>query len=226
MVRVTVGDLVNNAAALAVYNSVVPLQVANPMTRPTNVGDIFTEYGYGDTGTTFVSGGGTAGYAQADSNFIKRFQNNTVVQITGNVAAPNNGGIYTEQQVIWNTIAPANNNGQGTSFAGDSGGPYLTSFPSNITITRNGSQVTIPNVLTDFIDAVHVWGTTRTIGAQTVKLNGDQNGGVYINQADYNWIETNLANCGVPEPSSATALLIGSLALLIWRVPRRLSRAS
>jgi hypothetical protein len=209
---VTVGDIVHNPTAAAVYNSVVPLQVANPMTRPLRVNDLFTEYGYGDTGTATMVGG-TPGYMRTASDFIQRFQNNSVLQITANMAAPNPP--YVEQQVLWNIVAPANNNGQGASLAGDSGGPYLSSFPSNTTIMRNGNPLSI-SILTDFIVGVHAFGNNAA-----VILNGDQSGGVYINQADFNWIENNMICGPLPEPGSGGLLVIGSVGLAFWRRLRR-----
>jgi hypothetical protein len=117
--------------------------------------------------------------------------------------------------VYWNTVAPANLNGYGTSFGGDSGGPYLSSFPSNITVNRGGGNVNILN-LTEYIVAVHVWGTTVQFGGAPTKFNGMQNAGVYIDLPDYRWIRTSIRPC-VPEPSSLGLLLAGGLAMLIHR---------
>jgi hypothetical protein len=201
------------------YNALTPLQLANPSQRPTQVGSMFTEYGYGLTGTpgTFnpttrlPQVGGTPGYASAASDFQLRFQNNNVAALlnnqNGGAALPtsaNAGNNYKEPLLAWNVVAPANPNFQGTSFGGDSGGPYLTSYPSSITINRGGTNYD-GIMLTDYIDAVHVLGSNPSI-------NGDVNDGVLINQANYDWIMS-----VIPEPSTVTVMAAAGCVACLWR---------
>jgi hypothetical protein len=215
---------VNLTGNQALWNALTPLQLANPSQRPTQVGNLFTEYGYGLTGTpgTFNPTnrtplvGGTPGYASAASDFQLRFQDNTVAALlnnqNGGAAKPtsnNAGNNYIEPLLAWDVVAPANANFQGTSFGGDSGGPYLTSFPSSITINRGGTNYN-GILLTDYIDAVHVLGNDPS-------LNGDVNDGVFINQANYDWIISE-----VPEPSSLAVMAAGSCVACLWY--RRSSR--
>lgn len=213
---VNIGNISAPGAAQTLYNNIVPLQVANPSQgRSLKVNDIFTQYGYGDTGSAYTQPGtGTAGYQDVNSSFVKRFQNNTVASFSASGPSPYAGG-YVEPLVNWNTVAPANNLGQGTSFGGDSGGPYLTSFPTSMNITRNGSTLNIPNELTDYIGAIHVGGSSVAGITPTTKLNGQQNWGVPIDQALYNWQAAYCAE--VPEPTSAALLLLGAGCLMLSR---------
>jgi hypothetical protein len=212
LVDATVGNLSTTPAALTLYNNVTPLQVANPSQRPVHTNDLFTEYGYGNTGVAVNDPtrplGQRDGYSVVNSSFVKRFQNNTVLGITGDLASP---GGYTEEQVLWNTVAPANNNGYGTSFGGDSGGPYLSSYPSQITVNRGGTNIGILN-LTDYIVAVHLGGTTVQFNGVDTKFNGMGNWGAYIDQDDYNW----MLPC-IPEPSGFVFAALGGVWLLIRR---------
>lgn len=215
IVDATVGNVNTSPSALTLFNNVTPLTIANPMLRPLQTNDLFTQYGYGNTGVAVNDptrpAGQQAGYSVVNSSFVKRFQNNTVLGITGDLASP---GGYTEEQILWNTVAPANNNGYGTSFGGDSGGPYLSSFPTTITVNRGGTNIDII-ALTDYIVGVHLGGTSVTNfdASGSTKFNGMGNWGAYMDQDDFNWVYSQIA----PEPSSFAIIFAGGLVLLYAR---------
>ena len=203
IMRVTLGA---QATASALFDSITPLNVANPFLMATTNGQQITEYGYGLTGNAGTFGG-TAGYSSTSVPYYLRFQNNTVLNITAigdagykDVPDSLNPTNYSEPLLNWKVVAPANNNLSGTSFGGDSGGPYLTTSSTLIPVTRNGIIISNYNEQTDYIDAIHVLGYDPS-------LNGQTNSGVYIDQANYNWIMTQ-----IPEPSTL-ALAVTALCV-------------
>ena len=223
----------NNANAINLFNSIIPMNISSPTinlfgtTGGTNAP--FTEYGYGYAGKPIVQAG-TPGYGAYDRPFNVRFQNNKVTFVDTSYAnrqtattGLNAGNPYSEPLVHFSTIAPTNLLLQGTSFAGDSGGPYdyLSSQQLSVSNYYSGQLIT-NNLYTDYEFAVHVLGAAS--GATTnllnydgttftntkAKLNGDDNSGVYIDQANYNWIESFVV---VPEPSSGLLVLVGGCVL-------------
>ena len=217
IVKITLGNISNPQTA-SLYNSIVPFTIVNPSTWAIKTGTAFTEYGYGNTSTAYTSPGGTAGYRPANSDFTLRFQNNKVNSIvttgpadyvagasTGS-GSKNTGANYRDAQITWKTVAPANPAFQGTSFPGDSGGPYLAGGTFLEDITRGGAGVT-NSVYSDYLFGVHTYGVAT--GGNGIKLNGDINGGVYIDQSNYNWIMTS-----VPEPTTIAIAGLGGVAFL------------
>jgi hypothetical protein len=243
VVQATLGNLTTNAGLQTLYNNITPLQIANPgptgpgAGRATSVGASLTEYGYGDTGTPFTTTApagpfpaGTQGYYDTSSDFIMRFQNTTAASVNSGgpatyTTAPYNSG-YKEPILGWTDSAPAdpsltNNTFKGMAFGGDSGGPFLTSYPSNFTITRNGNQ-TSGGVLTDYIDAIEGGGssygsvTTNGTNSFALELNGGSEYAVYIDQYNAAWIN-NVVTGVIPEPASATLLVTAAVGALARR---------
>jgi hypothetical protein len=234
-----------NANAIALFNSIVPVNISSPIingfgtTGGTNA--TFTEYGYGYAGKPIVQAG-TPGYGAYDRPFNSRFQNNKLTFVNTNYANTfkattgiNNGNFYVEPTAHFNTIAPTNSLLQGTSFPGDSGGPYDYLASQQLSVSNYYSGQLITNsVFTDYEFAVHVAGGATgantfltnydgtTITTNAAKLNGNDNYGVYIDQANYNWIESFVV---VPEPSSGLLVLVGGsfLAGFVRRSNRRKS---
>ena len=94
----------------------------------------FTEIGYGDTGTPHYTGGVQDGFNKQTSAGIQRFQNNNRSAVNVNAAH----GTYTYTDFTWNPgpVSPGQPNlGTGTSFTGDSGGPYFMTDTVTKTIT-------------------------------------------------------------------------------------------
>ncbi len=190
--------------------TVTPYAVPNPYTSQ-SLG--FTEIGYGRTGTA-QNFAGVPGYTQTiPSGGTKMFQNNKVNAIT----TPTSWGSYTYQGVEWLSVAPANNNGTGTSFAGDSGGPYLmsTNAADQATVNvygRPGGTVAIP-ITTNGLFAIH---TAGYYNAPNIKMNASLNRGELITNADLGWINTNIGNTTpVPEPAALALLAVGGVMLLL-----------
>jgi hypothetical protein len=186
-----------------VYTSLTPLNVVNP--SQSSGPSSFTEYGYGDTGAPGVTGNGVAGYSQVNRDFTLGFQNNTTLgltitnytaQVASNISL-NANKPYQEPLLEWTAVAPANNFLQGTSFPGDSGGPYLSTLGTLIPVNRGGTVISNYSEMSDGLDAVHVLGFSPS-------LNGQTNDGVYINQANYDWIMSQ-----IPEPSAASLVMAG-----------------
>jgi hypothetical protein len=232
IVQVTLGAA-NNANAMALFNGIAPMNISNPninllgATGGTN--ETFTEYGYGRAGKPIVQGGSN-GYGAYRRPFNLRFQNNLVTYVDTTYAnrvladtGLNNGNQYSEPLVHFSTIAPTNLLLQGTSFAGDSGGPYDYLSSQQLSVSNYyTAQLVTNSVFTDYQFAVHVLGSSSgsktnlpNYGGATflnvkAKLNGDDNSGVYIDQANYNWIESFVV---VPEPSSGLLVLVGGCVL-------------
>jgi len=220
---------VGSSNAINLYNSITPMHISSPVinqfgtTGGTNAS--FTEFGYGYAGKPIVQAG-TPGYGAYDRPFNVRFQNNKVTFVDPTYAnrqtattGLNSGNPYSEPLVHFNTLAPTNLLLQGTSFAGDSGGPYdYLSSQTMIVSNYYTGQIITNSSFTDWQFAVHVLGaasgsTTNlldyngtTFTNVKAKLNGDDNSGVYIDQANYNWIQSFVA---VPEPSSVLLVLFG-----------------
>jgi len=226
------------------FNSITPMSLLNPALYPTtlftNVNPIFntfTQYGYGYAG--LAVGGATPGYASYDKPFNLRFQNNKVTLVVTNYTSPfnasgpsqNGTNPYSEPLIHYSTIAPANAQLQGVGLQGDSGGPFDYLSSASVTVTNNSNAAVSGAIFTDSQFAVFVGGSdsgtnfTATNanppgGTTTVKttLNGDDQYGVYIDQANYNWIMS-----VIPEPSSDLLVLLGGciLAGLVRRTNRR-----
>ncbi|MGO9109088.1 MAG: PEP-CTERM sorting domain-containing protein [Thermoguttaceae bacterium] len=203
-------------AAPAISDSALQTYV----TSGTTAINSFTEIGYGNTGTPHYTSGVQDGFIPQDSTGIQRFQNNTRSGV--NVDAAH--GAYTYTDFTWTPgpVSPGNPNlGTGSSFMGDSGGPYLLSSPTTLTIAGLtdvfGNAVGNQNITlnTDSIFAVHTFGDNNN-----PQLFSDANitsGGVLLTAADETWIES---VCVVPEPSTLV-LLIVACATGLWFRGRR-----
>jgi hypothetical protein len=232
IVLITLGAA-NNANVISLYNSLLPMNISSPTinqfgtTGGTNAP--FTEFGYGYAGKPIVQAG-TPGFGAYDRPFNLRFQNNKLTFVDPTYAnrqlattGLNAGNPYSEPLAHFNTIAPTNLLLQGTSFAGDSGGPYdYLSLQTMIVTNSYTGQIITNSSYTDWQFAVHVLGaasgsTTNLLNYNgtsftniKAKLNGDDNSGVYIDLANYNWIKSFAA---IPEPSSGLLVLFGGCVL-------------
>jgi hypothetical protein len=186
---------------------------AAPTPQPQNPRTQFTEIGFGGSGR-FVNGGiqGTG----LDGE--KRFQNNQIER-----TAQINDGYYNYQSVQWDmnhAAAPANPTpflvGEGISYGGDSGGPYLTT--STLFTTVGAFQRDGPNDPTNWpggvmpffsntLIAVHTYGNSSANGFSPYDTTFG--GGVPLSQAYINWIGQQCAM--IPAPSGLGVLFIGGL---------------
>lgn len=236
IVQITLGAA-TNAYVSSLFGGIAVMHISSPAinqlaTLGTNsLAYTFTEYGYGYAGKPIVQGT-TPGYAPYDRPFNLRFQNNTLTGITTNYTQPGNkvpagsqnSGAYSEPLVQWKKIAPSTQF-QGTSLAGDSGGPYVYLNSQSLSITNYSGAAVRGSIYTDYQFAVHVLGTatgtnwttfnynsTNNSTTGKAKLNGDLNEGVFIDQANYNWIMSI-----VPEPSPAAIFATGVSVLFFAR---------
>lgn len=182
----------------------------------------FTEIGDGISGTRhFNAAGNQDGWTPDGAPFrtagTQRFQNNVV---TG--ATPNSAHFgYTYTDVHWRGHFPTfANSGEGTSFGGDSGGPYFLEQKVTKTITGltdiQGNPLPAQNIqlYSDTIFAVHTFGNNNNPQLYTDNVDS---GGVVLSQADINWIAARCA--AIPEPSGWLLILIGggSIGLVVRR---------
>jgi hypothetical protein len=178
----------------------------------TNVGK-FTEIGYGDTGTPHYNAGVQDGFTPQPSVGIQRFQNNTRTSVNVNAGH----GTYTYTDFKWTPgpVSPGNPNlGTGSSFQGDSGGPYFLTDQVTKTIAGLtdvfGNAVGNQNIdlYTNTIFGVHTFGDNNN--PQLFSDANIQSGGVLLSAADITWINS---ACEIPEPAAVTlaALALGVL---------------
>ncbi|MBI3838760.1 MAG: PEP-CTERM sorting domain-containing protein [Planctomycetia bacterium] len=186
----------------------------------------FTEIGYGLTATPHYTAGVQDGWTPVlpppTGLGIQRFQNNFPTSAGDQGAA---GAI-----VGWHPHNPSTpNTGEGSSFGGDSGGPYLLETKTTRTVKGlddpQHEGMTLPDqiiqLFTDTIFAVHTFGNNNNpalysdvYGAGAGQIAND-NGGVILTPADIAWI--NGVPC--PEPSSVVLAAIGLLGMVgyYWR---------
>ena len=126
----------------------------------------------------------------------------------------------------YNTLAPVNGLQGGAGLQGDSGGPFAYLSSQAVTVSNNYTGTIISGrIFSDYQFAVFAGGSdsgtnwtlpnyTPPGGTTSVKatLNGDDQYGVYIDQANYNWIES-----VIPEPSMAAIFAVGGSALVLYR---------
>jgi len=185
----------------------------------------FTEIGYGDTGTPHYTAGVQDGFNKQTSAGIQRFQNNTRSLVTLNAAH----GAYTYTDFAWNPgpVSPGNPNlGTGTSFTGDSGGPYFMTD----TVTKNitgltdvfGNAVGPQNIdlYTDTIFGVHTFGNNND---PQLFSDPQRSGGVLLSAGDITWINS---VCVVPEPAAILLALVGVFSLVIVNRYRQVTGVS
>jgi hypothetical protein len=175
----------------------------------------FTEIGFGNTGTRFPAAGAQTGWSPQDSAGIQRFQNETIDGFTVDAIH----GAYTYTDVKWTTQFPALGSGEGSSFPGDSGGPYLvSSFEQrniNGLLDINGNALPAQNIslATDTLFAVHTFGNN----ANPQLFGGANHGGVLITDKDINWINN---YCRVVPETHAYVMVMIALAFVLisrWR---------
>jgi hypothetical protein len=238
IMRIMFGNA-SSPAVTALFNSIIPMDISYPGINQfganggTNAP--FTQYGYGYAGQPVVQGA-TAGYASYDRPFNLRFQNNLLTYVNTNYTSPFNSSInsqgagkpYSEPLAHYNTLAPVNQLNGGAGLHGDSGGPFVYLSSQPVTVTNYSSNPISGRIYTDWQFAVFVGGkdggTNWTLvnynppgGSTTVAatLNGDDQYGVYIDQSNYNWIESIMGS--VPEPATTTILAVGGSLLLLYR---------
>ena len=217
----------------AFFNNVDPLGLWNPQG---NNGDAltsyvmssvasFTEIGDGISATPHYNVGGTQDgwtpQARATANFgVQRFQNNFPTGAIAGDAA--NDFPYVNNSVDWHPHNPsAPNTGEGTSFAGDSGGPYLLEDPTTSVISGlsdpNNQGGTLPNqtiqYYTDTIFAVHDFGDNANPALYSDAMD---NGGDILSAADITWIQQNEISL-IPEPATGALILAVSAFAMLRR---------
>lgn len=223
MVWIRVGNLNTDQAAFNLWQNVTPLSVTNfgPDYNPADANAItrarFTEYGYGNTGD-FVDGG----LSTIVSDSERRFQNNQIDRWRHI-----NDGTYDYRAVEWDFNVPAAAGffaAEGLSYAGDSGGPYMTDFNINFNVAafRNninelpdGSGNNIPawpggnmTAFQDSIAVVHAFGNS---GGRLNPFNTSFGGGVPMTADVRAWITHNCQI--VPTPGASALLTLGILTI-------------
>lgn len=208
----------------AFFQSVQPIDLWNPPDIVQDAIDAakfqhFTQIGYGRTGTPHLDammvqdGWNNSGAA---SGGIQRFQNNQILDATENA----NHGVYTYTDVTWDA-GPISMSGLGTSFMGDSGGPYLLDDFINVEVTGLGDVLgedpVMMSVATNTQFAVHTFGNNNIPQLFSDNIPG---GGVLLTQSEIDWINDH--NMAIPEPSTyVMALLAMMIGALAYRRRRR-----
>ncbi len=178
----------------------------------------FTEIGYGLTATPHYTAGVQDGWTPTlpppAGLGIQRFQNNFPTSTADKGVAG--------AQISWHPHNPsAPNTGEGSSFGGDSGGPYLLESTTTRTISGlpdpQHQGMTLPDqtiqLYTDTIFAVHTFGNNNNPALYTDTTAGGaqiDNGGVILTPADITWI--NSVPC--PEPSGFVLAALGLLGMV------------
>ncbi len=231
MLGIRIGNVNNNAGAAAAYNSFAPVSLGlfGPAYDPANPNainrTIFTEHGYGDSGS-FVDGGMQH---VANNGNVRRFQNNQIERW-----ARRNNANYDYWGVQWDFNVPANAGpllSEGLMFAGDSGGAYCTSqletkiisaaFRENIHVNADGTGDLIPSIpagsqlgfWVNNLIAVNTFGNSVEGGA--FNAFGTRGAGVPMTADALLWV--NEACMAIPTPSVGAMFTFG----MILMAPRR-----
>jgi hypothetical protein len=170
----------------------------------------FTEVGFGNTGVPHYAMGVQDGFTPQDSFGTQRFQNANRTSVNLNAAH----GAYTYTDVRWfpQPVSPGNPDlGGGSSFQGDSGGPYFLTDEVTKTIAGLtdvfGNAVGNQNIdlFTNTIFAVHTFGNNKNPQLFSDSSTTDPHGGVLLSAGDVEWIHE---ICHIPEPGTAVLLII------------------
>lgn len=212
-----------NGANQAFYNNVAECALTpvalDAMGKPMVTGAQFTEYGYGGTGPFVAAGavapGSPAGIRNTGATGEKRFQNNEVV---GNAV---DAGIYAGSPLItWTFDQPAAAGNflaaEGTSFGGDSGGPYMMGEAAQIELDefyRQGADNPwgggVLDIYTDGIFAIHSGANPLVAAPNGVAAYNRVSYGVPMMPEYVNWLE---GQCDIlPAPGSMALLGAGGL---------------
>lgn len=183
------------------FASIVPLSLA-PTDPALLVGQSFTQVGYGWTGELDAPNQTMRSVARSG---VKGFQNNVVERIR-NV----NGllGNYAYQAADWDFQEPGSAEavvGEGSSFNGDSGSPYMLREREMVTLD-DGTQM---EVFSDGIGAVHTYGDGSSGHGWLGSGDHIPSGGVVITPAIEAWIVDRCLM--VPTPGASVCISIGFL---------------
>lgn len=182
----------------AFFDSLNPLSLA-PASAPSRVGTVFSQLGYGWTGEMDFAGSRMVTVPRAG---VMGFQNNTVERVR-QIASPFLPYSYTALE--WDFNAPGGPgavDGEGSSFNGDSGAPYLIESAVPV-VLGDGSTI---NVFTRGIGAVHTYGDSTAYHGWLGSGDHIPGGGVAITPELADWIE---AQClAVPAPGGGLVLIV------------------
>ena len=192
----------------AFFNSIIPLSMIIGYNSPndlTNSRAVFTEIGYGDTGDPGVDTDGSGGLTSYTSYGVKRYQNN---RFERSQIKPYGSGNYTS--IEWDYDNPAGafaTPGEGSSYAGDSGGPYFMTDGIGPD-SPNGHQ---HDITTNGIVAVHTYGDNTNFHNYFGHPDHVASGGVFLTTAIVNAIRTECES--IPEPAGLCLIVIGLIAM-------------
>lgn len=183
------------------FRSLQPLSLA-PLVPESLLGRSFTQVAFGETGE--LTDAGMARVARAGVQGVQNNRFERVRSITPSAFNP-----YSYAALEWDFDQPGSANaiaGEGSSFAGDSGSPYLTSLPSLLTLASGESMWTY----TDSIAAVHTYGDGSSVHGWVGSGDHVPGGGVAITPELSHWIT---AQCGlVPSPGCSILLTMAVAA--------------
>ncbi|MFZ4574352.1 MAG: hypothetical protein ACOYN0_08130 [Phycisphaerales bacterium] len=184
------------------FESLEPLSLA-PSDPGSLIGTQFSQIGYGWTGVPIEGGLGLATQPRAG---VKGFQNNVVERVRpfGGVFTP-----YAYTALEWDFNQPGASGavvGEGSSFNGDSGSPYLIGSPTAVTLESGA----VMEHFTIGIAAVHTYGDSSREHGWVGSGDHIPGGGVAITPGVAEWIGARCAE--VPAPGSLAVVLVLGLA--------------
>lgn len=182
------------------FDALSPLALA-PASAQSRVGSLFTQPAYGWTGE--IDGAGMNTLARAG---VKGFQNNVVERVrqVGSAFIP-----YAYAALEWDFNAPGGAGsvlGEGSSYNGDSGAPYLIAGAQTVTL----SDGSVMEIFTGSIAAVHTYGDSSSFHGWVGSGDHLPGGGVAITPEIAAWVEERCA--AVPAPGALLVLGLGAFA--------------